>query len=257
LAPVLDPLPVPVGLRTLHWGHGRARALLVHGVQSAANTWWQIADRLAENGFHVIAPDLRGHGRSPSARRYRLADFVADLRGLGDDWDLAVGHSLGGTLVAYALATSSRFARHAVLLEPVFKLPEDDFEAIISDQLAELAAESGAFAASNTAWHPEDCRLKALAAAACSPHVNEGVLRENRPWSYAELLATVQTPVLVLGGDPAAGAMLEPALGDALASANPNVHYEQLDGAGHSLHRDRPEFVAEALLRTVDSANVR
>jgi pimeloyl-ACP methyl ester carboxylesterase len=232
--------------------------LLVHGVQSAANTWWQIADQLAERGFHVTAPDLRGHGRSPSARHYRIADFIADLGGLGADWDIAVGHSLGGTLIASALAADSRFARSAVLVEPVFELREDDFDAIVAGQIAELAhADPAAIEATNPAWHPEDCRLKALAAAACSPHVNEAVLRENRPWDYSELLAEVQTQVLILGGDPALGAMLAPALGDTLAGANPNVRYEQLPLAGHSLHRDRPELVADAIGGAVASADTR
>src|SRR5215475_10148255 len=85
-------------LNTLRWGDGRGpRVLLIHGVQSAADTWWQIAEGL---DAQVTAPDLRGHGASPRGERYRLADFVSDLE---PGWDLVVGHSLGGTLAAHAL----------------------------------------------------------------------------------------------------------------------------------------------------------
>lgn len=247
-----------VNLRTLRWGHPDApRVLLVHGVQSAAGTWWRIADGLARAGLHVIAPDLRGHGGSPSAKRYRLADFVADLDGVGREWELVVGHSLGGTLAACAVAHRPRFARRAVLLDPVLQLPDDAFESIVAGQLAELAAaEPAAIRLANPGWHPEDVRQKVLAAAACSPHAAEAVLRDNRPWEYRRLVADARTPVTILGGDPRAGAMLDPAVGEALAAANADVDYRLLAGAGHSLHRDQPELVLRALLDAVDRAGV-
>jgi pimeloyl-ACP methyl ester carboxylesterase len=255
---VLDPKIAPLTLHVLRWGSPDApRVLLIHGVQSAANTWWWIADGLADAGLHVTAPDLRGHGGSPNSRRYRLVDFVADLEGLGRGWELVVGHSLGGTLAAYALARSPEFARRAVLLDPVFELPDEQFEAIVADQLAELAAaDAAAVQIANPGWHPEDWRQKALAATACSPHAAEAVLRDNRPWNYRQLLAAVQTPVMILGGNPLAGAMLEPAVGEELAAANANVGYRQLADAGHSLHRDDPERVLHALLDVLDQAEV-
>lgn len=248
--PVIDASPPPLSLHTLQWGRpGHRRALLVHGVQSSANSWWQIADALARAGVQVTAPDLRGHGQSPSGARYTLADLVADLLAVGDRWDLAVGHSLGGTLVAWMVAADAGFARRAVLLDPVFELPEDDFDAIVAGQLAELAAaDLAALQGAHPAWHPEDCRIKAQAAAACSPCVNEAVLRDNRPWGYSELLARAQSPVLVLGADPAAGGMLDPALARQLAARNARVTYRLLSGSGHSVHRDRPKQVIDALL---------
>ena len=184
----------PLTLHSLQWGRvGASRVLLVHGVQSGANTWWQIADGLAAAGLHVTAPDLRGHGRSPTARRYRLADMVADLAGCGHDWDLVVGHSLGGTLVAYAAAHIPGFARHAVLLDPVFDLSENRFDQIVAEQLAELGSDATTIGLAHPGWHPEDARQKALAAAACSPYAAEAVLRENRPWDHGNLLVGVGT----------------------------------------------------------------
>ena len=249
----LDATAVPVSLHTLRWGRaGGPRALLVHGVQASGNCWWRIADALAHTGLDVAAPDLRGHGQSPSGQTYHLADFVADLIGVGDNWDLLVGHSLGGTLIARILAADPGFGRRAVLLDPVLELPEHDFDAIIARQLAELsAADPAALQAAHPAWHPEDCRIKALAAAACSPFVNEAVLRENRPWDYAELLAHTQTPTLVLGADPAAGGMLDPRLARRLAADSARVSYRELPGVGHSIHRDRPQLVIDAVLAAV------
>jgi pimeloyl-ACP methyl ester carboxylesterase len=248
-----DTAPVPLSLHTLRWGHsGNPRALLVHGVQSSANSWWRIAAALARGGLHVTAPDLRGHGQSPSGNRYGLADFVADLLEVGIDWDLVVGHSLGGTVLLHLLAAEPGFARRAVLLDPVLRLPEEDFDAIVEGQLAELAAaDAGALRVAHPTWHPEDCRIKAQAAALCSAFVNEAVLRENRPWDYSELLARTQIPVLVLGGDPAAGGMLDPALAEGLAASNALIRYHKLSGVGHSVHRDQPQIVIDTLLEAV------
>lgn len=246
----MDASPIPLSLRTQQWGRpGNGRALLVHGVQSSANSWWRIADALAHAGLHVTAPDLRGHGQSPSGVGYALPDLVADLHGLGDGWDLVVGHSLGGTLVASMVAADRGFARRAVLLDPVLELPEEDFDAIVAAQLDELAtADAAVLQAAHPSWHPEDCRIKAQGATACSPFVNEAVLRENRPWRYSDLLARAQTPVLVLGADPSAGGMLDPTLARRLAARNGQVTYRSVAGSGHSLHRDRPQSVIDALL---------
>ena len=94
----------------------------------------------------------------------------------------------------------------------------------------------------------EDCRLKALAARACSPFVNEAVLRDNRPWDHGHLLAGVDVPVTILVADPAAGGMLGPARAAELADANPRVATRQLAGVSHSIQRDRPDLVIDAIL---------
>jgi pimeloyl-ACP methyl ester carboxylesterase len=244
---------VPICLNTFGWGHpGGPSVLLVHGVQSSAGSWWQIGDGLGRRGLAVTAPDLRGHGLSPSGQSYRLSDFVEDVVALAPTWDVVVGHSLGGTVIAQALADGRWPACPAVLLDPVLELPERNFDAIVAGQLAELAtADAAALQRANPGWHPEDCRQKALAAAACSPYINEAVLRDNRPWDYAGLLVRATSPVLILGADQEAGGMLDPEVAHRIAATNPHVTYRQVEDAGHSLHRDRPQLVIDSVLEVV------
>lgn len=218
------------------WGAtGGARILLLHGLQSSGATWWRIAEALAGQGAEVIAPDLRGHGASPRGDRYRFADFVADL---APGWDLVVGHSLGGALTAAALAQDPGFTRRAVLIDPVFELPDDEFDAILEGQLAERTLTEADLRAQNPTWHAHDIRLKAEASAACAPETVEAALRDNRPWDHAGLLANVQSPLRILGGDPAHGALFPP---------TDDPRYGMLPGTGHSPHRDAPQAVLEAL----------
>jgi hypothetical protein len=56
--------------------------VLIHALASRSESWDATAGALAELGFRVIAPDLRGHGRSDWANSYALIEFENDLVGL-------------------------------------------------------------------------------------------------------------------------------------------------------------------------------
>jgi pimeloyl-ACP methyl ester carboxylesterase len=231
----------PVALAVTAWGTPSAarRALLVHGLSASGATWWRIADGLAHAGYHVTAPDLRGHGRSPRTMTYRLDDHVADFTELGGGWDLVIGHSLGG-LVATALATTDGFTRRLLLLDPVLDIPDADVEDVVADQLAEVTGPPGA----NPRWHPEDVALKAAAVAATSPYVVERCLRDNLPWHFTDLARRLTVPTVILGADPALGAMFTPAH----AADNPRITVRIVAGAAHNIHREDPAAVLASAL---------
>ena len=82
---------------------GGARTVLLHGLGANADVWLPLVEHLEGRW---LAPDLRGHGRSPHGAPYGYASFagdVADLLGQDEEVTL-VGHSMGGA-VAMALAT--------------------------------------------------------------------------------------------------------------------------------------------------------
>lgn len=239
-----------VELPTLAWGsRGRQRALLLHGLSSSAATWWRIADGLAGAGYHVTAPDLRGHGNAPHTVGYRLSAYAADLWELGGGWDVVVGHSLGGTL-ATLVAADPGFTERLVLLDPVFMIPEDHFDELLGAQLAELdsAGDAVAVAGDNPAWHPEDAALKARAAAQTSRYVVERTLEDNRPWWYLDLLGDVRITTDILAADPAVGALFDPVIGDEIARRNVRITMGVVRGVGHSVHREAPDVVLDLLL---------
>lgn len=250
--PVTTTEPVPVELAVLRWGRpGGRRVLLVHGVTSSAATWWRVASRLADAGCSVVAPDLRGHGRSPSAERFRFADHAADLAALdAGPWDVAVGHSLAGPILAELCRSAPAIGR-LVLLDPVFEVPDEVFDAVVSDQLAEIEhADPRAIAAAHPGWHPEDVRLKVAAARATGPHAVERCLRDNAPWHHLDLLTAPTMPTVVVAADPDVGAMFEVHHAEAVAD-RPGVaglEVRVATGAGHSIQRDRPDLVVSEVL---------
>jgi pimeloyl-ACP methyl ester carboxylesterase len=89
-------------LHYVDWGNGEAPPLiLLHGGRDHCRNWDWVAQDLRRD-FHVIAPDLRGHGDSAysSSGDYSMSAFVYDLAQLIHRQKLApvtiVAHSLGG-----------------------------------------------------------------------------------------------------------------------------------------------------------------
>jgi lipase len=105
-----DSFDVPVDGGRLRVGRWSATApdaplvLAVHGVTANHLAWRSLADL---DRCTVVAPDLRGRGRShpdgPAGMDRHAADLVAVLDHLGTDAVTVVGHSMGG-FVAAALA---------------------------------------------------------------------------------------------------------------------------------------------------------
>lgn len=125
---------VDVGEVTLHCvelgapkaGSTRPLAVLLHGFPQFWYAWRNQLQPLADAGFHVVAPDLRGYNRSDrptSVAAYRMEHHLADLRGLVDRFDpdtaVVVGHDWGGAFVwEAAVRYPDLFDRQAVLNFP-------------------------------------------------------------------------------------------------------------------------------------------
>ncbi|MEX2196292.1 MAG: alpha/beta hydrolase [Thermoleophilaceae bacterium] len=93
-----------------HEGAGGTPLLLVHGWPETRRIWWRNIGPLAEAGFEVIAPDLRGFGDSGQAPdgHYDAAAQSRDLEALvrdelGHERCVACGGDFGGMIV-YDLA---------------------------------------------------------------------------------------------------------------------------------------------------------
>eukprot|EP00980_Cylindrotheca_fusiformis_P002196 scaffold504_cov109-Cylindrotheca_fusiformis.AAC.2 len=89
--------------------------LFLHGFPDLSSSWKFQAERLAENGYFVIAPDLRGYGSSSIPKgvsAYGKEQLVSDIDALrrhycGDNGSFAMiaGHDWGGFIVWVALET--------------------------------------------------------------------------------------------------------------------------------------------------------
>jgi lipase len=103
--------------------------LALHGLTGHGKRWESLAlEELPD--VRVIAPDLRGHGRSPSAPPWSFEAHVADLRALlaaeGVGPAVVVGHSFGGAVALHLAHRHPELVRGLLLLDPAIALDPYD-----------------------------------------------------------------------------------------------------------------------------------
>ncbi|HXI36577.1 MAG TPA: alpha/beta fold hydrolase, partial [Burkholderiales bacterium] len=113
---------------------GRPAVLLLHGFPELAYSWRKILPRLADAGFHAVAPDQRGYGRTSGwdprydgdVASYRILNLVRDATGLVSALGLrslaaVVGHDFGAAVAAYCALTRPDLFRSLVLMSAPFR----------------------------------------------------------------------------------------------------------------------------------------
>ena len=144
-------------LHVHEWGDADAPALVcLHGVSAHGRRFRRLAEERLARRFRVLAPDLRGHGRSGYEPPWNIATHLADVLETVDAAGVEqptawLGHSFGGRLVLELCAAAPERVVRAVLLDPAIQiLPHVGFD------FAEDAARDHSFA---TAEEAVDARL--------------------------------------------------------------------------------------------------
>lgn len=251
-------MPAPLTLPRIAWGDSSAarHALLVHGLGSSAALMWRLGDALAEAGWHATAVDLRGHGDAPRALDYSVRAFGADLAATtparGGTWDAVIGHSLGGAASTVAAASAADWTRQLVLIDPAIHVSGRDAaivrrsqERAFADTRLEVVQQE------HPHWHPQDQELKVDAVLRASAWAVEQTSAQNQPWDVRTEAASLTTPTHVIAGDPAVYSIFTGDLAAEVLAANPRITMSVVEGAGHSLHRDRPEESIRQLLEAL------
>jgi lipase len=112
-----------------------APVVCAHGVTGHGERFRRLAEeRLADR--HVIAVDLRGHGRSGHEPPWNLETHVGDLLETFDGRASWLGFSFGGRLVAELAQRAPERVERLVLLDPALRLPaEQAYEAAEEERL--------------------------------------------------------------------------------------------------------------------------
>ncbi|HEY3790624.1 MAG TPA: alpha/beta hydrolase [Bradyrhizobium sp.] len=121
---------------------GRPCVLLLHGFPELAYSWRKVMPDLAEAGYHVIAPDQRGYGRTTGWNAdydgdlspFRMLNLVRDALGLVSAFgyksvDAVVGHDFGSGVAAWcALVRPDVFCSVALMSAPFAGPPALPFD---------------------------------------------------------------------------------------------------------------------------------
>lgn len=148
----LEALPLPAGIRSRQVDNGnglsmhvleagfetpgRPCVLLLHGFPELAYSWRKLMLPLAQAGWHVVAPDQRGYGRTTGWQpgfdaaldEFRLTNLVRDALGLV--WALGhrsvaavVGHDFGSPVAAWCALLRPDVFRSVVMMSAPFGGP--------------------------------------------------------------------------------------------------------------------------------------
>jgi pimeloyl-ACP methyl ester carboxylesterase len=130
---------------------GQPAVLLLHGFPELAFSWRRIIPSLAAAGFHVVAPDQRGYGKSTGwdgrydgdLAQYRMLNLVVDaaalLEKLGIEKAHVVGHDFGSPVAAYFALTRPDVVRSCVLMSAPFGgVPIGGRAGSVHEELAKL-----------------------------------------------------------------------------------------------------------------------
>lgn len=244
---------------------GRPHVVLLHGIGSRGESWRPVIDPLAAR-FHLYQLDMRGHGASGKPPRgYLLEHYAADLdavlAALEVETPRIIGHSLGAlTALVWASQQPTRAAA-LVLEDPALRTPANVVDLFNGwQQLAALTPAQAAawYRQEYPHWSDDDCRRRAETITATAPAVFAELRADAAIATGAtdrtHILDGLQSPTLLLHGNPDLGGMTLPEDIAAFQRIVPHARAIAIPDAGHNLHRDATAAFLTAVLPFLDGA---
>ncbi len=253
------------GLELHYEDAGRGRpVVLVHGWSLSSAAFGDEIERLSRSG-RVIAPDLRGHGRSTAGAPFGLDDLARDLSVLAGSLALEgavlVGWSLGAQVAITAIPLLRGRVSALVLVggTPLFTIREGwphGLEARSVEVLARSVHRDVARAAARffdgmfvEGELDDEGRRRAERVRAAVPPPDAAAalagLEILERQDLRPMLAGVDVPTLVIHGD--ADPICPVGAARAMASAIPGARLAALAGAGHAPFLSRAFAFRDAL----------
>ena len=243
--------------------------MLLHGFPDSGRVWRHQVPALADAGFQVIVPDLRGYGRSgkpEDVQAYSLPLLAGDVRAVLADLQIArahvVGHDWGAALawllaslapgsvdhlIALSVGHPATFRRTLQQREKSWYMLLFQFPGIAERWLTEDGW------ANFRVWarHPDADQVIAELEATGSLTPGLNWYRANLPpesWVRSPAkLPPVQAPTMGIWSS-ADGALTEIQMTDSAENVAGSWRYERLTGPGHWMQLDAPGQVNALLL---------
>ncbi len=241
--------------------------VLLHGFPDYHYTWRDQIPALAKH-FQVVAIDLRGYNKSDKPEgvdNYKMDKLVGDVGAVLAHFEkekmVLVGHDWGGAIAwAFAMSHPEKVDRLIILNLPhpnglmreLANNPEQRKSSAYARRFQKPDAAKSIEPEKLVAWVKEpEAKKKYLEALRRSSM--EGMLNyykanyPREPYKAAGKLPPVKCPVLMFHGlDDTA--LLPGALNDTWKWVEKDLTLITVPGAGHWVHRDKPEFVTKKMV---------
>jgi pimeloyl-ACP methyl ester carboxylesterase len=276
-----------LAIHYLEWGKPNGEPLiLVHGFLDQAASWRTFAQRLQDNlgrPLWIVAPDCRGHGDSGwvgAGGYYHFPDYVFDLdcvvRSLGAAPFTLIGHSMGGTIALLYSGTFPDKIQKLVLIEGIGPIGMNFSAAPVRMEkwITELrergrnhfreypSPEAGAKQLQHTNPHLSSALALNLAHSGMKQNAKsrwvwkfDPLHRTTSPQPFysaqaLEFLRRIECPVLIIDGRESHHA--ERSDKQQRLEVLRNKQFAEIDNAGHMVHQDNPEGLAEVVAAFFD-----
>lgn len=252
---------------------GDVPLVLLHGITDNALTWVPVLDRI-DPRCRVVAVDLRGHGESdkPDAF-YESEAYADDVRHLIDqvfgEPALVLGHSLGGVVAVQVGVTAPDKVRGLFLEDPPLYFVNDlnEIYQTLFQGMVMMATTLQDGSRSREDWFkvmaeaPDPysgkpgietmgeakINLRLDSIGMMRPKALEDGLAGSLKWDTDQVLSALTTPVTVITGDPALGAVMTPEETAQMRTIVPQTRAAQIAGVGHLIHDQKPDQWVDAV----------
>lgn len=251
--------------------------IILHGLYGSSDNWMTIARKISRH-FTVYLPDMRNHGQSPHDDIHDYPSMTRDLLEFADELNLGrfflAGHSIGGkTAISFALKWPDRinglliadispftdktsvkqaYDQHSIILRTILDIniseagSRQDIEELLSGHITS-SRERGLIM--KNIRRSEDGKFTwKINASPLMNNLLKMIEGFNRPEN--DECGITGFPVIFLKGERSV--YLNPADYSDILKLFPAAEFRVVKNAGHWVHADNPEAVAEALLSLPD-----
>lgn len=241
------------------WGEGPETLVLVHGFPLTAAMWRAQLPALGTGAWRVVAPDLRGFGRTPGAIASvdeAADDLLALIDSLGADRVVLGGFSMGGYVALAFMRRHAGRARGLLLVDTKAEADGDEAKKgryalaervraegkgiVIEAMLPRLVA------GATLSGRPDVVQAVRAVESGATQEGVIGALKAmaERPDSTAGLAAIACPSLIIVGEDDAITPVAD---ARRMAEAIPGARLAVVPGAGHLSPMEQPAAVNEAI----------
>ena len=268
-----------IDLAYAEWGRDESPTVLLAHATGFHGRCWDAVVRELGDGVRVLAPDLRGHGRTTKRGPYDWREFGADVTAFVDALDLtdlvAAGHSMGGHSIVQAAGRRPDRFRKLLLVDPVIMDPDQYADG--NTRFTSAPATEHPVARRRNEWASVDAMFERFAdrqpfrlwrrdvlqdycrhglvgdgdgfVLACPPLVEASIYMGSAGRDISEIITTLPHPTVVLRAHRRAardGEMdfTQSPTWPGLAAALPNGRDVYLPDLTHFIPMQRPDLVA-------------
>ncbi|KAG2139142.1 Alpha/Beta hydrolase protein [Suillus bovinus] len=241
------------------WGSPTAtrKALLIHGGNSSSHTFHRVASMLAAKGYLVVAPNLLGHALRMPGVDFKVQTLADDLLPYlqAAEYDIVIGHSMGGEVVLSLLKYLSKTRPiSVVLIDSSVEVTAEQMAVrrvkVSNDARAKLNLMVEDYMAMNPLWTREDAIWRTLGIQIGRPTNYDDHTDGNVPWSFSHLVADrpAAASLTILIADP---------LSDGISKLETVAKFKDVravivPNASHWIQYEFPEVIVEEALRNIE-----